>query len=106
MPYLMVDAGSADTTNFSSFMRNWQGARKSANILLLRTENYKVSVMRLARFLGLSQSEVQRISVPRKNSAPTDYVVSLRRSQLTRLQTSCRPMYMAYDLAVEQERLA
>lgn len=106
MQYLMVDSGSADMTNVSSFMHHWQGARESANILLLRTENYEVSVMRLARFLGLSQTEVQRISVPRKNSAPTDYVVSLRRSQLIRLQTKCRPMYIAYDLAVEQERLA
>merc|ERR1712032_378485 len=101
----MADFGRADMANLTRFTRHWNGVRGSANMLLLRTENYIGSVKRLAHFLGASPEEEKQMlgKIETRNSAPEDYEVSLRKSSLARLQDVCRPLYLVYDTALEQE---
>lgn len=104
--FVFAEFGPADMANLTRFIHHLQGVRNSTNMLFLRAENYKASVRRLAHFLGVSPSEEQQLPLPTRNVAPQEYQIQLNKSSFARLQAMCRPLYLVYDLAVEQERQA
>jgi len=101
--FVLADFGPADMAHLTSLINYLQGVRNSTNVLFLRTENYKASVNRLARFLGASPSEEQQLPLPTLNAASKEYELELKKSSFARLQTMCKPLQLVYDLAVEQE---